>query len=72
MEGQATIAAGPATRKKNQAFGIVSERLRHFYSQVEAMVDPNTEDFVQRVMRQAETNQPRARVPRPGPSGPVA
>jgi hypothetical protein len=60
MQGQAAIGADPAAiRKKNQAFGVISDRLRRFYSELEALVDPNTEDFFQRVMRQMEREQPR-------------
>jgi hypothetical protein len=55
MAEQATAVAGPSPgRRKNQAFGVISERLRRFYSELEAIVDPNTEDFFQRVMRQSE------------------
>jgi hypothetical protein len=47
------------SRKKNKAFGIVSERLQRFYAALEDMIDPNTDDFFQRVMKQMERD-PRA------------
>ena len=59
--------AGPVPgKKKNRAFGIISARLRQFYSELEGMVDPNTDDFFQRVMRQSEERHSQSIAGKPG------
>jgi len=44
-----------ASNQKKVARRVVSERLQAFFSELREALDPDTEDFFHRVMKQAET-----------------
>ena len=46
---------GHAINQMKVARRVVSERLQAFFSELREALDPDTEDFFQRVMNQAET-----------------